>query len=208
MSRIIHCTQQDDVVGMKCGMLTFVRHLGAKNSEGRYLSEWMCECGNLASLPTGRVLSGVRVSCGCYHPKTNLIHGMKGSPTYSSWRAMKNRCCDPGNKDYPRWGAKGVTVCDRWLHFENFLADMGERPAGTSIDRYPDRHGNYEPSNCRWATASQQQQNKDNFVVVETPLGIMPIMEYAKLIGITNGAAHLRLKRGKLEGCRRANNQM
>ena len=82
-----------------------------------------------------------------------------GSQTYYIWAAMVQRCTNPNNKSWKWYGARGITVCDRWLTFENFLADMGEKPAGRSIDRI-DNDGNYEPSNCRWATASQQVKNR------------------------------------------------
>jgi hypothetical protein len=126
---------------------------------------------------------------------------MRGTRTYISWIAMKRRCEEPTDKDYPRYGAKGIRVCGKWLSFEGFFADMGVRPPGTSIDRYPDRGGSYEPGNCRWATPSEQERNKNSFVVIETPVGAMPLVDYAPLVGLTTGAAHWRLKRGTLEGC-------
>jgi len=102
------------------------------------------------------------VSCGCYNRAQHIKHGhsIRGqSPTYSSWAAMMARCFNPENKHYADYGGRGITVCDRWRSFENFLADMGERPPGKTLDRFPDGDGNYEPGNCRWATPSEQVRN-------------------------------------------------
>jgi hypothetical protein len=85
--------------------------------------------------------------------------GRQGTSTYYIWGAMIQRCTNPRNRDYPSYGARGITVCDRWHKFENFLADMGERPDGLSLDRI-DNDGNYEPGNCHWATPVQQANNR------------------------------------------------
>lgn len=82
------------------------------------------------------------------------VHGMSKSPTHSIWMDMIKRC-----KEHPRYAGRGIKVCKRWMKFENFLADMGKRPPRLSLDRYPNNDGNYEPGNCRWATAKQQANN-------------------------------------------------
>ncbi len=88
-----------------------------------------------------------------------LKHGMFGTSVYRVWVNMKARCFNPKDPRYASYGGRGITVCNRWRSFENFYADMGDRPPGLSIDRI-DNDGNYEPGNCRWATRSEQQRNK------------------------------------------------
>ena len=83
----------------------------------------------------------------------------KPSPTYISWKNMRQRCQNPNHPDYKDYGGRGIKVCKRWKDFVNFLKDMDERPEGKTLDRV-DNSGDYEPSNCRWATPKQQAQNK------------------------------------------------
>lgn len=110
---------------------------------------------------------------------------------------MHQRCTNPNSPDYPRYGGKGIKVCDRWIKsFENFLEDMGVRPEGTSLDRFPDKFGNYEPTNCRWATPSQQQLNKGNSRYV-TYKGVTKLaFEWATEMGIPVGILWRRAKLG------------
>lgn len=84
---------------------------------------------------------------------------MTRSPTYNTWQSMLQRCYYSKNISYKYYGARGITVCERWRVFENFLADMGERPEGTTIDR-DDVNGHYEPGNCRWASPTTQRHNR------------------------------------------------
>lgn len=133
-----------------------------------------CDCGRIVEVRRGHVVSGATKSCGCHRSTsaaqraTRHGHAARGrhSTTYDIWTGILQRCRNP---NYPHWelyGGRGVTVCDRWLKFENFLADMGERPAGLSIDRIDNDRG-YEPANCRWATRSQQNKNRRPFPVGE-----------------------------------------
>lgn len=129
------------------------------------------------------------------------IHGWRGTREYQIWSGMKARCRNKKAPDYPRYGGRGIQVCERWSDFINFISDMGPCPEGKGIDRFPDNNGNYEPGNCRWATPKEQRRNMPDLVIVKTPRGEMPLVDYANSIGLTRGAAHLRLKRGKLEDC-------
>ena len=92
-------------------------------------------------------------------------HGLSGSPTHRSWIAMLSRCRNPNRKCFKIYGGRGITICDRWLKFENFIRDMGERPSSTSLERI-DTNGNYEPRNCCWKTNQEQCRNKNNNHVV------------------------------------------
>ncbi len=127
--------------------------------------------------------------------KWKIRHGMRRTRIYRIWSAMKNRCFNPKNKDYPRYGGRGIAVCERWLKFENFLADMGERPLSMSIDRI-DNDGNYEPGNCRWATRMEQQNNqrKNRFFVLN---GVTKTLsEWASCLGINRNTLQTRFQRG------------
>lgn len=89
-----------------------------------------------------------------------LPRALSGTQTHSIWSGMIQRCTNPNTSSWHRYGGRGIEVCPRWREYANFLADMGERPPGMTIDRFPNNDGNYEPGNCRWATCKQQQQNR------------------------------------------------
>jgi hypothetical protein len=146
-----------DLTGQRYGNLLVLGYAGyvKKARETQWLCE--CDCGERKVYSLNNLRAGHVYSCGC--ARWRVLHGASDTPTYSSWKSMRWRCGDKKNKYY---GGRGITVCERWngrLGFVNFLADMGKRPSGKTLDRInPD--GNYEPTNCRWADDHEQRWNQ------------------------------------------------
>ncbi len=146
--------------GDKFNFLTAIKF---KHKNKNYQQYWIfrCDCGKEKIINISSVKMGKTKSCGCLHKKILTTHGMYGTRTYTSWVAMKERCFNPNNKRYKDYGGRGITVCPRWLKFENFFEDMGDRPQGKTLDRKNNDKG-YCKSNCRYATPTEQNNNKRN----------------------------------------------
>jgi len=137
----------------------------------RTRSKCVCDCGAVVLVCNQELRTGDTKSCGCFLRDTlaEVTHGHspRGKPTrtYICWAHIKARCFNPKDHHFPIYGGRGIAVCERWLNFENFLADMGEKPQGMTIERI-DNNKDYEPGNCRWATTKEQNRNKRNNRIV------------------------------------------
>jgi len=153
-------------IGARFGHLT----VQSKTNSNKFgCTQWncICDCGTACVVTLYRMTKGRTKSCGCIKGKCNATHGLSKSKTYNSWMAMKERCTNSKSSQYKYYGARGVTVCQRWLgSFEAFLDDMGIRPDGMTIDRI-NLYGNYEPGNCRWVSNSEQAGNRRSTIWVE-----------------------------------------
>jgi predicted DNA-binding WGR domain protein len=123
------------------------------------------------------------------------IHGQKGTPTYKSWIQMRRRCNQTTDPHYPNYGGRGIAVCARWDDFALFLADMGARPDGMSIDRI-DNDGDYEPGNCRWATKEEQNRNKRHCYRISINGECMTAEEWGRRYGVYGSAITKRIRNG------------
>jgi len=120
---------------------------------------------------------------------------MNSKKTYLAWNSMLYRCLNRNSDSYDRYGGRGIGVCERWMTFANFLADMGEAPAGMSLDRI-NNDGNYEPGNCRWATWHQQAANRRGTRLITHAGRTMPVRAWEREFGFGVGTIRTRLERG------------
>lgn len=193
-----------NLTGQRFGRLT-VATSTTNRIAGKVLWRCLCDCRIETFATTGHLRSGQRVSCGCAKlsgnqikkrtPKHGHYVGDKPTATYRIWSGMLQRCKNPKTRCFGRYGARGIKVCKRWLKFENFLADMGERPAGKSIDRI-DNDGNYEPSNCRWATDREQHRNRSDNVRLTFNGTTRSLVEWEECLGLPRGILKDRLRSG------------
>ncbi len=191
----------EDLTGRVFGRLTVTGFAG-RDKRGQILWDCQCSCGNtVAGARSGNLRYGSTISCGCGHRESlvlrNTTHGFSGIPEWEVWRSMLARCSRPSNRDWLRYGGRGIKVCDAWaLSFEAFYADMGPRPSREhSIDRR-DNDGPYDRVNCFWATRVEQANNKSTNVMM-TLLGETKTMAlWCSEMGLSYGVVQTRRKLG------------
>lgn len=183
-----------ELTGKRFGMLLVI-------SKAEEVSIWnvACDCGVIKTIKAGYLTHGQTKSCGCLKKMRgvrNMTHGKSRTRAYKSWLKMRQRVFDVNNNRYAEYGARGITICERWASFENFFSDMGERPDGRfSIERI-DNNGNYCPENCRWATPKEQGRNTRSNCIITAFGETMCATDWAKKLGLQVGTFNMRRKLG------------
>lgn len=155
-----------------------------------------CVCGTEMLLRSWEVYQNEIRSCGCLRYASRVKHGLSRSSEYRAWRHMRDRCCNEDAYGYANYGGRGITICDRWLDFASFYADMGPKPSPQhSLDRL-DPNGNYEPSNCRWATREEQDNNRRDSLFLEFAGQRLTISQWAARLGKCYETLRLRHRNG------------
>lgn len=208
-----------DISGQRFGRLVAIEHAGrVVNRSGFRTTLWRCkcDCGKESIVRYPLLVSGNTRSCGCLEQENkermmklsqqanrkSVSRDFEGKledhPLYKTWKSMLTRCYNPNSISYKNYGARGVKICDRWrgyLGFENFIKDMGERPDGTTLDRI-DYNGNYEPSNCHWATSDEQANNRTDNIYIIVGDRKITAKQFCKALGLNYWVAIKQIQRG------------
>lgn len=187
-------TKRIDLTGMRFGTLTVISEVLKRNKHGQILYNVKCDCGKEKQTLGASMKRGLTRSCNTCHLLTGS-HGMHKSREFKIWSSMKSRCSNPNEPNYKRYGGRGIKVCDDWLEsFVKFYRDMGNSN-GLTLDRI-DVNGNYEPSNCRWATCKIQSRNKTNNIFYTYNGETLCVSEWLERISMASSTFCNRIKRG------------
>lgn len=195
MSNISTHHRFQDLTGQSYGQLTVKSFAGFLGKMKRPHWHCLCTCGKESIVASGNLKKsvGCRYCCRRLRPD---YHGKRNTREWSAWNSMIRRCTNPTNKVYEYYGARGITVCERWLSsFPCFLEDMGPCPSGLTLDRI-DCDGNYEPGNCRWATRQTQSRNRRTSHMITHNGLTMCLSEWSQRTGLSHTTILSRLRRG------------
>ena len=188
--------KREDLTGMRFGRLVA---LSTTTIDGRNHWVCQCDCGNTKTVAAPSLKRGLSNSCGCLRKEITSArkqtHGQSETPTYKIWRAMRDRCLRKNNPHYKDYGARGITICERWDNYANFLEDMGERPAGLSIERR-DNEKSYSKENCYWATSLEQNNNRRDNIWLEFNGKKQTINQWGRELGFKLNCLTSRISAG------------
>lgn len=189
-----------DLTGHRYGRLTVIRESPNRGTPKRVRWVCRCDCGNETTVSGNAMRRGNTRSCGCLISegvrRRSTTHGMSRAPEFWVWSAMRNRTTNPNDRNWKHYGGRGIGICERWLTFENFYADMGLRPSAKHTIERKDNDGPYSPENCCWILMSAQALNKRNARLLEYDGRIQHLIEWARETGLNSSDILYRLKAG------------
>lgn len=195
--------KSDRIIDQRFGFWTVKEKVKKTGSKALFICE--CDCGTIAKQSAFDLINQKTKSCGCFSHRTKKGQKLEGyaprstikrdHPLYSTWLSMKERCENASHKKWHRYGGRGIKVCERWQNFAFFVKDMHPKPDGTSLDRI-NNNGDYEPSNCRWATPVVQAQNTRRNVLIERDGVTLCISEWARRLGVSHATIKAWTKKG------------
>ena len=189
--------KRKDLIGQKFGRLTVVSFCGFYNKHTHWNCD--CDCGGKAIVTSCNLVRKNTLSCGCIQKErtsqASKKHGLSQHSCYNVWRAMINRCENPKNNGYYRYGGRGINVCERWHKFENFVADMGISAPKKDIDRIDNDQG-YSKNNCHWVSRTENSRNTSKTIMLEWEGKILPLITLGEIYGIKYKCLYKRIRSG------------
>lgn len=185
-----------NLTGQFFGRLEVKERAEANTRSGK--AQWicLCKCGRTCVVIGDNLRTGHTISCGCFRDEAHKSHGKARTRVYHIWQGMKHRCQNPNFKHFRNYGGKGVKVCERWMSFESFYADMGEPPTNKHTIERRNSNGDYEPENCVWATRKEQARNLSFNRIITFAGRSVPMFQWAEEFGLNPATLRYRFNNG------------